>query len=121
MALGSGALEGAFTYKSRFEEGDGTNPEELIGAAEAGCFTMQLSASLANAGHPVESVETDAEVSLRTSDEGPYIAGIKLSTRGRVPGIDEAAFREAAEEAKAGCIVSRALDVPIELEATLER
>ena len=120
MALGSGAFEGAYDFKTRFEGSGAANPEELIAAAHAGCFSMQLSANLEQAGHPVESVRTEAKVSLRMGDEGPYIAGIVLSTRGRVPGVDEAAFREAAEDAKDNCIVSRALDVPMDLDATLE-
>ena len=120
MALGTGAYEGRYTYKSRFEEGEGTNPEELLAAAEAGCFTMALSLILGAGGNPPESLSTDARVSLRASDEGPYISRVVVSTRGRVPGIDEAAFREAAETAGKTCIVSRALDVPIEVEATLE-
>jgi lipoyl-dependent peroxiredoxin len=109
MALGSGAFEGPYSYKSRFEEGSGTNPEELIGAAHAGCFTMQLSVGLSEAGHPPESLNTEARVQLRQEGGQPAIARIDLVTRGRVPGIDEAAFQEAAQDAKDNCIVSRAL------------
>lgn len=109
MALGSGTWEGPFTFKSRFEEGQGTNPEELIGAAEAGCFTMQLSHDLAEAGHTVESVETQAKVQIRNVDGTPTIAQIDLVTRGRVPGLDEEAFKQAAAATKDACIISRAL------------
>ena len=122
MALGSGAWEGPFTYTSRFEEGQGTNPEELIGAAQAGCFTMELSSALAKAGHPVESVRTEARVHLRDVGGSPAIAQIELVTRGRVPGIDDARFKEMAAEAKQGCIISRALAgvSEITLDAALE-
>jgi lipoyl-dependent peroxiredoxin len=122
MALGSGSFEGAYTYKSRFEEGPGTNPEELIGAAEAGCFTMQLSASLAQAGHTVESVRTEASVQIRNIDGTPTIAQIALVTRGRVPGIDDATFQQTARDAKENCIISRSLAGvgEITLDATLE-
>ena len=109
MALGSGTWEGPFTFKSRFEDGQGTNPEELIGAAEAGCFTMQLAATLSEQGHTVESVKTDASVQIRNIDGAPTIAQIDLVTRGRVPGLDEAAFKATAEETKKVCIISRAL------------
>jgi osmotically inducible protein OsmC len=109
MALGSGAWEGRFTFKSRFEEGEGTNPEELIGAAEAGCFTMQLAHDLSEAGHTVESVQTQAKVQIRNVDGKPTVAKIDLITRGRVPGLDEATFKEAAEATKDACIISRAL------------
>jgi osmotically inducible protein OsmC len=123
MALGSGAWEGPFTYKSRFEEGEGTNPEELIGAAEAGCFTMQLSHQLSEAGHTVESMRTQARVHLRNVDGKPTIAQIELITRGRVPGLDEQTFKETAESAKAGCIISRALGAvgDITVDAALEQ
>jgi lipoyl-dependent peroxiredoxin len=108
MAGGSGGFEMPFTYESRFE-GEGANPEELIGAALAGCFSMQVSAALAEAGTPVESVRTEAKVQLRMGEEGPYVASIALTARGRVAGLDDAAFKEAAETAKSGCIISRAL------------
>ena len=121
MALGSGAWEGPFTFKSRFEEGQGANPEELIGAALAGCFTMQVSHALSEAGHVPDSVQTQAKVQIRNVDGNPTIAQIDLVTVGRVPGIDEAAFQQHAEAAKAGCPVSRALaSVPeITLTASL--
>jgi osmotically inducible protein OsmC len=122
MALGSGAWEGPYTYMSRFEEGEGTNPEELIGAAEAGCFTMQLSHQLSEAGHTVESMRTQARVHLRNVDGKPTIAQIELITRGRVPGLDEATFKENVESAKEGCIISRALAAvgEITVDAALE-
>jgi lipoyl-dependent peroxiredoxin len=110
MALGSGVWEGPFTYRSRFEgDGSATNPEELIGAAHAGCYSMQLSAMLEANGTPAESVRTDASVELRAGDEGPRIASITLATTGRVPGIDAATFEQTAQEAKQACLVTRAL------------
>lgn len=109
MALGSGTWEGPFTYKSRFEDGPGTNPEELIGAAHAGCFTMQLSSALSQAGHVPESVQTEAKVHLRQIDGNPTISQIDLVTRANVPGLDDATFQETANVAKEGCIISRAL------------
>jgi len=120
MRLGSGAYEGGYSFRSRFEEGEGTNPEELIGAAHAGCFSMALADVLSEAGHEVQSVETTARVSLRPQDGEPTITAIELSTEGRVPGIDEEEFRRHAEEAKAGCPVLRALAGPeITVEARL--
>ena len=110
MALGSGVWEGPFTFRSRFEgDGSATNPEELIGAAHAGCYSMQLSAILEAAGTPAESVRTEASVELRAGDEGARIASITLRTTGRVPGIDAAKFEQAAQEAKMACLVTRAL------------
>jgi lipoyl-dependent peroxiredoxin len=123
MALGSGAYEGPYTFRSRFEDGSGgTNPEELIGAALAGCFTMALSNTLAQDGHPVDSVETEASVHLRQADAGMTITGIDLVTRGRVPGLDQEAFAARAEETKVNCIVSRALTGvgEITVDATLD-
>lgn len=122
MALGSGAWEGPFTFKSRFEEGQGTNPEELIGAALAGCFTMQLSHALSEAGHVPDSVQTQAKVQIRNVDGNPTIAQIDLETRARVPGIDDDAFQKEAKVAKDGCIISRALAGVgnITVDATLE-
>jgi osmotically inducible protein OsmC len=123
MAFGSGAFEGAYSAESRFEEGEGTNPEELIAAAHAGCFSMALTLGLDQAGHSPESVETEADVHITPADGGGFeISRIDLRTRGRVPGISEDEFREAAEATKTGCPVSKALAaVPeINLEATLE-
>ncbi len=121
MRLGSGAFEGNFSFASRFEEGQGTNPEELIGAAHAGCFSMALSHGLATAGHAPKSVKTQAKVHLSTADGGFKISRIELSTVAEVPGIDEKTFQEQAQDAKKNCPVSKALAaVPIELTATLK-
>lgn len=106
MRLGSGAYEGAFSRASRFEDGPGTNPEELIGAAHAGCFSMYLALILSKAGHIPTRIDTTARVHL---GEGPKITLIELSTVGEVPGIDENTFIEFAEQAKKGCPVSQAL------------
>ena len=115
------SITGGYTFKSRFEDGPGSNPEQLIAAAHAACFSMALSNLLAQAGSPPDAINTEATVTLRRIDDKPTIATIALVTVGRVPGIDEAAFREHAEAAKAGCPVSRALAaVPeITLEASL--
>ena len=124
MSLGSGAFEGAYSFHSRFDEGEnGTNPEELIAAAHAGCFSMALSLVLGQNGHEPESIQTQAKVSMRNlEDTGPTITKITLQTTGRVPGIDQDAFQKAAEMAKESCVVSRALGgvEEIVLEATLE-
>ena len=114
-------ISGGFTYKSRFEDGPGSNPEQLIGAAHASCFSMALSSILAQAGNPPDSVHTDAAVTLRLVDGVPTITKIELVTIGKVPGLDEASFVEHANAAKAGCPVSRALaGVPeVTLQASL--
>jgi lipoyl-dependent peroxiredoxin len=114
-------ISGQYSYKSRFEDGPGANPEQLIAAAHASCFSMALSAALADAGTPVDSVKTDATVTLRFVDGAPTITKIELITVGSVPGIDEAAFKDAAAGAKANCPVSKALaGVPeITLDASL--
>ncbi len=109
MKLATGAYEGPFSFKSRFEEGTGTNPEELIGASLAGCFSMALSANLEKAGHPGRRVSTTANVKLEMVDGGPKITTIELNTEAEVPGMDEAAFNEQAEKTKTGCPVSKAL------------
>jgi osmotically inducible protein OsmC len=116
-------ISGGYTFKSRFEDGPGSNPEQLIAAAHAACFSMALSSMLAKAGNPPDSVQTEATVTLRPVDGSPTITQIALVTVGRVPGIDEAAFVEHAQAAKAGCPVSRALaGVPeITLEASLAK
>jgi lipoyl-dependent peroxiredoxin len=115
------SISGGYTFKSRFEDGPGSNPEQLIAAAHAACFSMALSNILAQAGNPPDSVQTEATVTLRPIDGAPTITKIALVTVGRVPGLDEAAFVEQALAAKAGCPVSRALaGVPeITLEASL--
>ncbi|MBA3271974.1 MAG: OsmC family peroxiredoxin [Acidobacteria bacterium] len=122
MRLGSGAFEGAYSFVSRFETGPGTNPEELIGAAHAGCFSMALAAALGRAGHHPTTIKTNAKVHLGASEAGPTITRIDLEVEGVVPGIDAAQFQEFAEGAKKGCVVSRALaGVPnITLNATLK-
>lgn len=102
-------ISGSYSFKSRFEDGNGANPEQLIGAAHSACFSMALSNALAEAGTPVDSVKTDAVVTLRIVDGAPTITKIALTTVGEVPGIDEAAFVAAAEDAKANCPVSKAL------------
>ena len=115
-------LEGPFTKASRFAEGDGTNPEELVGAAHAGCFSMFLSALLSKAGTPPTSIETTAKVSLDMSGDAPRIGRIALTTVGQVDGVSEEDFRATAEEAKTNCPVSAALaSVPeITLDASLK-
>jgi osmotically inducible protein OsmC len=120
MALGSGAFEGQFSFSSRFEEGTGTNPEELVAAAHAGCFSMAFSAGLGRAGFTPDYIETTAKVRVEKDEGGFTITSSELSTRGSVPGIDEATFQKEAEAAKAGCPVSRALaGVEISLDAQL--
>jgi osmotically inducible protein OsmC len=103
------SITGDYSYKSRFEDGPGANPEMLIGAAHAACFSMALSNILAEAGHTPDAVETEAVVTLRPVDGAPTITKIALTTVGRVPGLDDAGFQEHAAAAKAGCPVSRAL------------
>lgn len=109
VRLGSKAFEGPYSFTSRFEGGGGTNPEELLGAAHAACYSMALAHALASAGHQVTSVETTATVHLTKGEKGFAISGIDLATTGRVAGIDATTFTKFAEETKAGCIVSRAL------------
>jgi osmotically inducible protein OsmC len=120
VKLGSGAFEGPYGFTSRFENGAGTNPEELIGAAHAGCFSMALAAGLANAGHKPNRVSTTAKVTLDKGDQGFSITGIHLVTRGDVPGLSADEFKRFAEDTKQNCIVSRALSaVPMTLDAQL--
>ncbi len=109
MKLGSGAYEGQFSFKSRFENGTGTNPEELIAAAHAGCFSMALSNNLATAGHTPERVHTVAKVDFGRDDKGPLIQKIELICEVKAPGLDEATLAEIGKKAKEGCPVSRAL------------
>jgi lipoyl-dependent peroxiredoxin len=109
VTVGDGVFEGAYSYESRFAEGEGTNPEQLIAAAHAACFTMALSNILTGAGHPPELVRTNARVQLRNIDGAPTLTRIDLETEGAVPGVDEQEFQRHAEEAKANCPVSRAL------------
>jgi len=121
LSVGSGLFSGAYSFKTRFEEEPGTNPEELIAAAHAGCFSMALGAILSEAGHPPDSISTTAKVHLRQLDGKPTISEINLETEGRVPGIDQQQFADFATTAKEGCVVSRALAGvrEITLEATL--
>ena len=122
MNMGTGAYEGPYSFSSRFEEGDGTNPEELIAAAHAGCYSMALSGELGRAGHDAEHVETDATVHIEEVEGGFGITRIELVTRARVPGISADEFATIAAAAKEGCPVSKALAAvdSIELDATLE-
>lgn len=120
VALGSGAYEGQYSFSSRFEEGTGTNPEELIAAAHAGCFSMALSAALGRAGFTPNRVSTQAHVHLEKAESGFRISKIHLVTEAEVPGIDATLFAEQANGAKEGCPVSQALKaVEITLDAKL--
>jgi osmotically inducible protein OsmC len=120
FSTGSGAVEGKYSFTTRFEEEPGTNPEELVGAAHAACFSMALSAGLGRAGYPPQRVATRARVHLEKVEAGFRITRIELATEAVVPGIDEAAFQEQAQAAKTGCPISNALGgVQIELDARL--
>ena len=121
VTVGNGVPTGPYSFKSRFEDGEGTNPEQLVAASHAACFSMALSAQLTEAGTPPTSIETEARVRLRNVDGLPTITAIALTTTGEVPGIDAATFEEQAQKAKAGCVISRALAGvdEITLEATL--
>jgi lipoyl-dependent peroxiredoxin len=115
-----GGFEGQYSYASRFEEGPGTNPEELLGAAHAGCFSMAFANVLATAGHDPRRVETTAHVHLVPAEEGPSITKVELQTEAEVPGVDEDEFQQHAQTAKEGCPVSKALaGVEISLDAKL--
>lgn len=120
MALGSGAFEGPYSFQSRFEDGSGTNPEELIAAAHAGCYSMAFSAALEGAGFSPESVKTEAHVTLDKEGEGFAIKKIKLVTNAKIPGISQEDFEQHAQGAKENCPVSKALAATdIVLEANL--
>jgi lipoyl-dependent peroxiredoxin len=120
MKIGKSAFDGSYTFASRFESGTGTNPEELLGAAHAGCFSMALALMLEHEGFKPERITTTARVKVDKVGDGYGIVGIELDTEGIVPGVDEARFREKAEAAKKGCPVSVALaSVDIRLEARL--
>jgi lipoyl-dependent peroxiredoxin len=123
VKTGSGAINGAYSFRTRFEGAqgaEGTNPEELIGAAEAGCFSMALSAGLGKSGFTPTRIRTSAKVHLEKVGEGFKITRIQLTTEAAIPNIDEAKFREHAENAKKGCPVSQALaGTQIELDAKL--
>ena len=122
MKLGSGAFNGAYSFRTRFEGAPGTNPEELIGAAHAGCFSMALSAGLGKAGFTPARIKTSAKVHLEKVGEGFKITRIQLTSEAAIPNITEAQFKEQAEGAKKGCVVSRALAgvSTINLKATLK-
>jgi osmotically inducible protein OsmC len=119
---GSGAFEGDYSFATRFEGARGTNPEELIAAAHAACLSMALSAGLEKSGTQPTSISTKASCTVEKSGEGFKITRMRLEVRGKVPGMDQAAFAKAAEDAKKGCPVSQALqgNVQLELDAKLE-
>jgi osmotically inducible protein OsmC len=120
MEFGSGAFKGQYSFSSRFEEGPGTNPEELIGAAHAGCFSMAFSGQLTRAGHPPKRIATSARVHVNQVEGGFAIQTIELDCEAEVPGIDQARFQEIAEGAKANCPVSRLVTgAEIKLKARL--
>jgi osmotically inducible protein OsmC len=120
LSVESGAFTGQYSFSSRFEEGQGTNPEELIGAAHAGCFSMALSGDLTKAGYAVNEIQTEAIVSMEKGESGFYISGIRLVTKARVPGIEMKEFAKIASGAKENCPVSKALKaVDVTLEAHL--
>jgi osmotically inducible protein OsmC len=122
MKMASGAYEGRYSFTSRFEEGPGTNPEELIAAAHAGCFSMALSGQLTRAGFPPESINTTASVHIDKVGDGFKITTIELNTQARVPNIGDQQFQQHAEAAKNTCPVSQALaGVDIKLHAQLQR
>jgi len=119
FAGASGAVNGPYSFGTRFENAAGTNPEELVGAAHAACFSMALAAGLGKAGHSPKRVHTTADVTIDKVGEGFKITKILLKTEGEVPGIDEATFKDFAEKTKTGCPVSQALSAtPIELQVT---
>lgn len=121
ISTGSGLLSSAqYSFGTRFEEGKGTNPEELIGAAHAGCFSMALSAQLTNAGTPPERVATEATVTLEKMDAGFTVTAVHLDVVAKVPGATEVGFQTAANNAKAGCPISRLLNAEITMTARLE-
>ena len=118
----SGVLSNAqYSFTTRFEDGKGTNPEELIAAAHAGCFSMALSSELGKLGVTAESIRTTATVSLEKTDAGFTITAVHLDLKAKVPGADKATFETATSNAKKGCPVSRVLNAEITLDATLER
>lgn len=121
ISTDSGVLsETQYSFNTRFEEGKGTNPEELIAAAHAGCFSMALSAQLGDAGLTAESIRTTASVRLDKTDAGFAITSVHLDVAARVPGADRQAFETAAQNAKAGCPVSKVLNAEITMDARLE-
>jgi lipoyl-dependent peroxiredoxin len=118
---GQSGLDMQYAFSSRFEDGPGTNPEELLAAAYAGCYSMALNVALERAGFAAEYVKTEGNCTVEKIGDGMSISKLKLVTRAKVPGLDAAKFLEFAEATKTGCIVSRALSaVPMELDAALE-
>jgi lipoyl-dependent peroxiredoxin len=122
ISTDSGVLANTqYSFSTRFEDGAGTNPEELIAAAHAGCFSMALSGQLGAAGLTAESINTTASVSLEKTDAGFAITKVHLEVRAKVPGADQAAFDKATSNAKSGCPVSKVLNAEITMNATLEQ
>lgn len=119
VRLGSGAFEGKYSFGTRFEGAPGTNPEELLGAAHAGCFSMALNLGISQAGFAADYVDTTAEVQMDKVGGGMTIVNIKLTTSAKVPGLSKEKFAELAEATKVNCIISKALSVPMTLDATL--
>ena len=120
MRMASGAYEGPYSFQSRFQEADGTNPEELIAAAHAGCFSMALSAQLGEAGLVAQSIKTTATVTLEKAAGGFAITAVHLDLTAKIPGADPQAFNKAAENAKSGCPVSKLFNAKITLDKKLE-
>ena len=121
ISTDSGVLSNTqYSFSTRFEDGIGTNPEELIAAAHAGCFSMALSGQLGNAGMVAESIRTTAAVKLEKTDAGFTVTEVHLTVTARIPGADRAAFETAANNAKAGCPISRLLNAKITMDAELE-
>lgn len=122
VTVGKGIFEGSYSFASRFEVGDGTNPEELLAAAHAGCLSMALAASLERAGKPATEISTRASATLEKVGEAFRVTRMRLEVRGKVAGMDAAAFQDAAQKAKDGCPISNALmnNVAFELDAKLE-
>jgi len=121
VSTDSGVLSNTqYSFSTRFEDGKGTNPEELIAAAHAGCFSMALSAQLGNAGMTAEQIQTTASVSLDKTDGGFAITAVHLDVRAKIPGADKQAFETAANNAKSGCPVSKVLNATITMDATLD-
>lgn len=118
VRTGKGGYEGAYSAASRFEEGEGTNPEELVGAAHAGCFSMYLAKLLADAGTPSTSIETSARVHLKKTEVGFTVTGIELDTVAQVPGLDEPRFQGFAGDAKVNCPISRLLAPGVDIALT---
>ena len=120
LRLGSGAFEGKYSFGTRFEGDSGTNPEELVAAAHAGCYSMAFNVMMAKEGFTAEYVDTTAEVQMDKVGPGMEIVGVKITTKAKVPSISAEKFQELAENARQNCIISKALRVPLTLHATLE-